>query len=188
MSEQENRRADGIRLVREMNGQRIERIERLYLDAFPKNERKPFSSMLVKCREGSMEMMAIEDGAGRFLGLVITILHRDKLLLAYFAISPEWRGKGVGSAALALILEHCGDRRLIIEIEDPEAPCGNAAERERRKRFYLSNGMKQMPFRVFLFGEEMLILTNGREVRYEEYHDIFDEVFSPAIGKKVRLL
>ena len=37
------------------------------------------------------------------------------------------------------------------------------------------------------FNDKMLILTNGADVSFEEYHEIFDAVFSPSIGKNVSL-
>ena len=48
--------------------------------------------------------------------------------------------------------------------------------------------MSVMPYRVNLFGVEMFILTRGGEVDFAEYHEIFREVFSPLLAKKVQLL
>jgi hypothetical protein len=77
---------------------------------------------------------------------------------------------------------------MILEIEDPDVPSDNTSERIRRKGFYLRNHMTLMPFRVNLFGVEMLILTNGKSVTFEEYHEIFSRVFSPDISKNICLL
>ena len=45
-----------------------------------------------------------------------------------------------------------------------------------------------MPYRIDLFGVEMRVLTRGGEVSFEQYHEIFREVFSPLLAKNVRLL
>ena len=163
-------------------------IEKLYLRAFPLDERKPFPVILEKCREGSMQILKIEDENQDFLGLVIMILHKGLAILDYFAMDESKRNSGYGSQVLALLNDRYADYRMILEIENPDVPSDNTAERIRRKGFYLRNGMVLMPFRVDLFGVEMLILTNGQAVTFNEYHDIFIHVFSPQISDKIRLI
>lgn len=163
-------------------------IRELYLKAFPLNERKPFPVILQKCKEGSMEILKIEDENKSFIGLVIMILYKDLAILDYFAIDENQRNKSAGSQVLALLNERYADRRMILEIENPDVPSDNMAERIRRKGFYLRNGMVLMPFRVNLFGVEMLILTNGKSVTFDEYHDIFIQIFSPLIQNKIQLI
>lgn len=144
--------------------------------------------MMKKRKEGTMEFMTVEDDQGNFLGLVITILHKDIVLLDYFAVSPAQRGKGIGSEILGLLDQRYAGKRILLEIEDPEEPCDNQEDRLRRKAFYLRNGRTVLDYKVWLFGIKMLILTNGTTVSFEEYHEIFDEVFSPRIGKYVSLV
>ena len=168
--------------------QDLNEIHELYLTAFPQNERKPFPIILQKCKENSMEILKIEDDDGSFIGLVIMILYKDLAILDYFAIDTPKRNKGFGSQVLSMLNRRYSDRRMILEIEDPDAPSDNTSERIRRKAFYLRNHMTLMPFKVNLFTVEMLILTNGKDVTFEEYHDIFIHVFSPAISKNICLL
>ncbi|MBQ1272640.1 MAG: GNAT family N-acetyltransferase [Clostridia bacterium] len=163
------------------------RLYRLYHKAFPLSEKKPFGVMVQKRKEGSMEIMTAEDDGGNFLGIVITILHNDIVLLDYLAVSPACRGQGVGSEILRLLNERYEGKRILLEIEDPEEPCNNQEDRLRRKAFYLRNGWSVRNYKVWLFGIKMLILTNGADVSFEEYHEIFDAVFSPSIGKNVSL-
>lgn len=170
------------------NPQDLHEIQELYLSAFPLNERKPFPVILQKCQEGSMEILRIETDDGTFIGLVIMIFYKDLAILDYFAIDEHQRNLGYGSKVLHLLNEHYPDKRMILEIEDPSVPSDNTHERVRRKGFYLRNGMILMPFCVNLFGVEMLILTNGQPVTFEEYHDIFMNVFSPAIRDKIQLI
>ncbi len=143
--------------------------------------------MVKKRKEGVMELLTVEDDAGKFLGIVITILHKDIVLLDYFAVSPVLRGQGIGSEVLKLLNQRYQGKRILLEIEDPEEPCKNRGERLRRKAFYLRNGLTVQNYKVWLFGIKMLILTNGATVSYEEYHEIFEAVFSTQIGKNVSL-
>ena len=143
--------------------------------------------MAKKRKEGFMELMTVEDDNGTFLGIAITILHKDIVLLDYFAVSPTRRGQGVGSEVLKLLTQRYQGKRILLEIEDPEEPCKNQKDRLRRKAFYLRNGLTVQDYKVWLFGIKMLILTNGTTVSYEEYHEIFEAVFSPKIGENVSL-
>lgn len=167
----------------------MNQIKQLYEEAFPPTEKKPFSLILKKSEEGCMEILSIEEEDGQFLGLAIFILHGDLALLDYLAIRPERRGCGIGSRVLPLLRERYAGRRFLLEIEDAdEADAENLAERVRRKAFYLRNGLCEMPYRIWLFGVQMQILTDGATVTFDEYHAIFPAVFSPHAAENVRLL
>lgn len=158
----------------------------LYHRAFPPNEKKPFLLIDHKTRKKQMEALSLENEKGEFLGLAITILNRDIVLLDYFAIMEDKRGMGVGKEALAAIFERYDGKRVMLEIERTDLVCENLDERLRRKRFYLGCGMGQMDYLVNLFGVDMEILTKDCLVSYPEYHAIFEEVFSPLLAKKVK--
>ena len=162
-------------------------IKKTYLEAFPKLERKPFGLMRQKARQGMMEFLAVLDG-GRPVGLAITVLHKDMVLLDYFAIHRAYRGHSYGSGALRLLKEHYEGKRLILEIElfDEEAP--NREERQRRKQFYLKNGMRETGLEVCVFKVPMEVLTDGAPVAYEEYHSIYQETIGSAFARKVTRL
>ncbi len=177
-----------MQLVRAQTRKQLRDVRRLYRTAFPRTERKPFSLMLKKQKTGDMEIFRIERDNGAFLGLAITVLYGDIVLLDYFAVSPETRGQGVGSAALSLITAHCGTRRLILEIERTDVPAENPEQRQRRKAFYLRAGMHLEPWHVRLFGVEMELLTKNGSVSYNEYRALYCHVFSARAGDFIRLL
>ena len=159
-------------------------MKRLYLEAFPLSERKPFSLMKKKARKGEMELLAVLDG-NRFVGLAITVLYKDKVLLDYFAIRKDCRGKNYGSEALRILLYRYREQRMIFEIELAGEDAGESDEKVRRKRFYLKNGLKETGIHIRLFGVPMEILTEGKPITYEEYHEIYDFVIGAAFAKKV---
>lgn len=166
----------------------IEKIKKLYNDAFPKIERKPFELILEKCDMGLMEILKIESDNNYFLGLAITIIYKDMVLLDYFAIAPESRGKNNGSNALKLLFEKYKNRRFILEIENPNIQCDNQEERIRRKTFYTRNGMTAMQYKVNLMGVQMEVFTHNCNVTFEEYHNIYRNTFSDEISRKVKLI
>ena len=111
----------------------LAQIEKLYYEAFPVEEQKPFSVILEKNREGSMEILAAENNHKDFTGLAITARHRDLVMLDYFAISPCHRQGGVGSKVFRMLKERYAGQRFFLEIESTLVKAENAEQRKRRK-------------------------------------------------------
>ena len=179
---------DQIRLVPANTKERLRQVRSLYLKAFPLRERKPFALILHKVKQEQIEVFAIENEAGEFLGEVITILYRDILLLDYFAVVPECRRMGIGRQALEAVFSRAKERRVLLEIETTKNASDNKEERIRRKNFYLKSGMNAMDYSVNLFGVEMELMTYRCEVSYAEYHALFRDLFGEAAAKHVRLI
>lgn len=161
---------------------------KLYKQAFPRQERKPFSLMRRRSRTRDMELLSILGDDGAFLGLAAVALHEDLALLAYFAVSACARGKGVGSEALALLKARYQSRRLFLEIERTGVPAQNAEQRVRRKAFYLRAGFSPCPFLVSLFGVEMEVLCFGKPVSFAEYRSVYARFSGGRADRFVRLL
>lgn len=194
-----------IRLVKADQKRQVEQIRNLYREAFPAAERKPFALIQSKCREGTTEMLSIEDENGAFLGLAITMLDGDLALLDYFAISPKHRESGVGSAAFGLLLARYEKKRFMLEIErtaaesiaesvaaeEPdEAKRPEAAERMqklrlRRKGFYLKNKMTMLPFWANVFGVDMEMLSHDCEIEFGEYRGIYEHIYGRLAGRAI---
>jgi len=166
----------------------IWKMYRLYLEAFPASERKPFLRILKKRKTGGTQMLTIESDGGEFLGLAFTICYKDRVLLDYFAICKDKRSAGIGTKALELLLERYRDYRFILEIETTGAPVKDLDIRRRRKDFYLRNGMKALPFEVVLFGVTMEMLGNGCEISFEEYREIYRGEYGEFILPNIKLL
>ena len=99
-------------LTKEDQEKLLAQIEKLYYEAFPVEEQKPFSVILEKNREGSMEILAAENNHKDFTGLAITARHRDLVMLDYFAISPCHRQGGVGSKVFRMLKERYAGQRF----------------------------------------------------------------------------
>jgi len=171
-------------ILKEVTSKQIPFIYNLYMEAFPEDERKPFELMQQKVAEGKMEMLAIEE-EDQFLGLAITILHKDMVLIDYFAIASECRGQGVGGKALSLLKERYKKQRLFLEIEVIDEKADNNAERIRRKAFYKKHGLSEARIYVCLFGVDMELLTVDCQITYEEYHSVYAETFGLDIAKNI---
>lgn len=164
----------------------------LYEAAFPKEEKKPFSLIMQKQKEGLVEILCIEDN-DTFLGLAITILYKDYVLLDYFAIEPSQRGSGVGSQVIQLLRERYVEKNIFLEIESTTPIFKNVSQeelitRKRRKAFYLRNGLKPMDYYVDLFGVEMIIMIFDKPVTFEMYRELYEKTFSSEFIKNVNLI
>ena len=186
-----------------IEGNQLENVRALYEASFPRSEKKPFQFIVKKREEGFFDILAIEDGQGRFCGLAIMMLSGGLALLDYLAIAPDCQGTGLGSRTLKDLRERYGEDKIVVEIEstaglDPvagitenalghrrEKAVQNAGDRLRRKAFYLRNGMVPMDYRVNLFGVEMEVLTYGRLLTYEEYHAIYTGILPEKLAGKV---
>ena len=163
------------------------RLKKIYLEAFPKKERKPFWLMRLKAKKGVMELLAIQEGR-QTVGLAFTVLCEDMVLLDYFAIDRACRGQHLGSKALWLIQRRYQKQRFFLEIEQIDEDAPNNAERIRRKHFYLTNGMQETGIKASVFQVPMEILTDGKPLTYEEYDRVYQEAIGPVFARQVRRL
>lgn len=159
------------------------RIRLLYRQAFPRYERKPFAVIRRMHREGRTDVWLAEQN-GHFAGLAATINGKDDVLLDYFAVSPKLRGQGVGSVFLQSLLGQYADRGLFVEIEaaDRDDPTG---EKQRRKQFYLRNGLEDMHVTVILFGVRMELLGRGCNLDFDGYREFYRTHYNPWAAEHV---
>ena len=162
-----------------------EKIRVLYEKSFPKEEKKPFEIMAKKRDEGLMRFISIHDDGGEFLGFMLTAHHGRLVLLDYFAIEPKNRCMGVGSFAIRRLLEEYTQDCVVVEIEDERLPSDEHELRIRRRDFYLRSGLKIMPYDISFFGVRMRVLTSGGDVDFDEYHELYREVFGPRVAKNI---
>ena len=85
--------------IRKASGRDLRCMKKTYIEAFPRSERKSFRLMKGKAKQGVMEFLIILE-KHQPVGIAITVLHQDLVLLDYFAIHRSCRGKGYGSKAL----------------------------------------------------------------------------------------
>lgn len=159
-------------------------IRDLYRISFPDAERKPFSLIERKAAMGTMEILLVsEDGTRK--GLAITASDEKLVLLDYFAVDPQWRGQGVGSEALQLLLALYSEKQFFLEIERPTEDAPNRKERILRKQFYLKNGMLETGIRIQLYGVPMELLASLPGLTFEACRGMYRELYGPMYQKVV---
>ena len=153
------------------------RLYRLYLSAFPREERKPFGLILRMYKKGTTDVWCLKR-EGRFVGLGITINGPDLILLDYFAIEKKRRQQGVGSAALPVIVDYYGDKGFFLEIESTLEDAPNKNQRLRRKAFYLSCGLRELHTTAKLFGVNMELLGVRCQLNYDQYKAFYRDNYN----------
>ncbi len=144
-------------------------IEKIYIEAFPACERKPFGVILThnETGRGSLEKITLD---GKICGFFFTFFYDDLAMVDYFAIREDCRGKGIGEAAIALLGAEYADKRIFLEIEDPES----SEMAARRLGFYSRCGFRQARVYVTLFGVDMELLTLGEfDIDFETYFALY---------------
>lgn len=130
---------------------------------FPPEEIKPYDGMARMMEKGWYEPLALLDGTTGALAAYAfqTVMPGCRCaLLDYFAVLPDRRGHGTGTAALKALADHYAGRMeaLIIECEHPaEAP--DPAVARRRIGFYLRAGARATAMESRLFGVRYLVLA-----------------------------
>ena len=161
-------------------------IYKLYQSSFPIEEKKPFWLIIIGVFRKNFEVFSLENTSEEFLGLAITLNHKDLVLLDYLAISTEIQSRGYGSKALSLLKEQYKNYRFFLEIENPyDYSAPNLSERQKRQKFYLKNGFFVLPFHTNLFGVEMELLGNNCSLSFDEYHDLYINQFGGFMKKYI---
>lgn len=157
-------------------------LKKLYTEAFPDDERKPFEMIREKHRERRSDVWVIEED-GEFSGLAVTMNGENLVLLDYFAIREEKRGKGLGSASLRMLFEKYRGKRFFLEVESLAVSTDNMEERRRRKQFYLNNGMTELGVSARLFGVAFELLGYDCKVSFREYFSLYDDIYGSYASK-----
>lgn len=155
-----------------------EEISDLYIEAFPKSERKSKEDIIdvVESERGKILPILFKD---EFAGFFITMDSLDKktTLIDYFAIRKELRGKHIGSSAISLLDD---EKKYIIEIERVDREAENFRQRYKRKNFYQACGFMTNDLYVSRYGVDMELLSLNEELSIKEYTDLYDSFISKS--------
>lgn len=152
------------------------KVKKLYLKAFPKEERAPLCFLYHKNKRNHTEFSAVMDD-DCFIGLIFTTETKDIISLMFFAIQDTERGKGYGSQVLKAIQEKYADKRVFINIEPLDKTAPNYEQRIKRKEFYERNGFSSMEYTVREAGVTYEMMTFGGKVSKEEYTQVTERLF-----------
>ncbi|ACU64476.1 GNAT family N-acetyltransferase [Chitinophaga pinensis] len=153
----------------------------LYEQAFPAEERRNLTAQQVLLNSGALRLGLLENSE-QFAGFVFYWQLTDFVFIEHFAVSPEQRGAGIGSAVMqALEADH---RKLVLEVELP-----HTIEAQRRIRFYEGLGFKayafnylQPPYQAGGAPLPMLLMQKGMPPEEHTFTKISNEIYLEVYG------
>lgn len=155
----------------------LNEINNLYMEAFPKAERKPMNQIIKVCQNGYGRIIPIlmDD---EFVGMFITLDSDgdNTLLIDYFAIKSDYRGLSLGSKAIEL-LNKMENKTIIIEIEPCINEANNLLQRQKRKKFYENLGFKQTDINISWFGVDLELMSLNKTINFNHYMDLLTSIF-----------
>ncbi len=164
-----NLRKNKIRLLSFQN----RRIRELYESAFPKIERMPYSMLMRYSLKKEIDMWGYYDGA-RFIGFAYVMILGDYVYLLYFATKKELRCRGYGSAIVKDLMKTYPDKNMVLDIEPAVEDAENAAQRIRRRDFYLNLGFHDTLYEMTdETGRFRIYTTDPARFDIDEFHRFF---------------
>lgn len=152
----------------------LAKIETLYTEAFPENERSPFNLLLDDSTNCS-EVFAFYEGE-MFCGFMSLLTFGDISHIIYFSMSQLLRNRGFGGEALQLLRQIKPEYRLLADIEVITTAAENNLQRDKRKQFYLKNGYVSSGVTYAWRNESYEILVSGGDLSEQEFCDFWESV------------
>lgn len=159
-------------------------LRRLYEEAFPLNERRPWSDLEQLIEErGAYHFFLLEHPELDVVGFITLWHFSDFYYGEHFAILPELRNHRLGEQTLSSLRNYIGELPLYFEVEPEEV----SSMAERRIRYYERNGFQivkrdytQPPYHIDDKSVPMYVMSSELGERdFIEYvcQTLFDRVY-----------
>ena len=167
------------------NKQYYKEMKKLYNEAFPKNERVPFTILKLLLRKEKAKFYGIYD-ENNFVGLVYNVFYKDIVYIFYLAINQELRGQGYGSKVLDSIKSKYKHSRIILMIEEIDEKSKNYKDRIKRRNFYYNNGFKNLNYKIReanVIYEMLGYSEDNKKVTNKEFYELMKNYFGNILYK-----
>ncbi len=143
-------------------------IKKIYLEAFPKAERKPLFVVKYSIIRGKTKVITVIENE-ILQGFAMVIPFENMVMVDYLAVSNEIRSKGVGSKIIAEVCKQFENKKIVLLIERINDSAINSEQRSARRKFYIKNGFTSSNIYINGISGEMEILNYGGNVSVQEY-------------------
>lgn len=143
-------------------------IKKIYMEAFPKRERKPFFTLKHSVKKKKAIIMTASEG-NQILGFVVLIPYKNMIMVDYLAVSSQIRSKGTGSYIMQNVCREFSDKKVVLLIERLDDSADNREQRIARRKFYLKNGFTSSDIFITGASGNMEIMNYGGKVTPENY-------------------
>ncbi len=160
-----------IILKNDINKITQKKLKKLYLTAFPAEERAPFFLIMSKAKSGKGEMLAAYDRE-EFIGFAYMVCYKDLAYIFYLAVEENKRGKGYGGKILKAVKEKYSGSRIFLAREQLDESAENYTQRVNRHTFYLNNGFTDLPCQIKEASVIYDVMGIGGTVSADEYETL----------------
>ncbi len=161
-------------------------ITKLYLDAFPENERPPVHYFYNSLRKENNKLYAFYENS-EFVGFTYLSHYKDIVYIFFLAVSPNKRNQGYGSKILQFIKDENKDKVILLCYEEVDDKYEDNLLRIKRKEFYARNGFQYNGIKTNEFGVIFETAFIGpHPVSYEDYVEIFVIGFGKLARKFIK--
>lgn len=174
---------DELRLLTKAERKRA--YDKIFREAFPREELKPFAAMERGIREGCYSFFGLFRD-GELSCCICNMQDENYVLIDYLCVPKHLRSGGIGSAAMRLMMSRYPDHTVFIG--ETEAVVGDPERDElilRRQNLYCRIGAQFMPYDSALFGVHYKTIVWAKQpVDAEEVqrrHDGFYRRSLPAL-------
>ena len=159
------------------------RVEQLYSEAFPPEERRTTERMRALAESGRLRVGAVVRG-GEFCGFITWWDFGEFVYGEHFAVLPGCRGGGIGGEVIDAFTAMADGRMVVIEVELP------TGELERRRiGFYERHGFAiadfaymQPPYEAGYDSLPLHIMTHGARLTVQEFERVRKRIYEEVYG------
>ena len=156
-------------------------IYKLYMEAFPAEERAPFRHLIHRAELGKADLWNLYEEK-QWTGFLYVLSLKKVAYIFYLAIDSAQRGKGFGTAAIEAMKQRYKGYRIFVSLENPNEIADNAPQRIERYMFYKRCGFEDLPCRVREGTVVFALMGIGECIQPEEYRELIDH----SLGKMYR--
>lgn len=154
------------------NAQNKEEVKKLYLAAFPREERLPWWLLRLWTALGRGNLTTFYDG-DIFCGFTFSASQGDIFYVMFFAVADEIRGQGYGSAILDHLKQTNPGKTILLNVELLDEAAPNYDQRVRRMAFYGKNGFCDTGFNIREVGGVFRVLSSTSKMDAHAYQRVF---------------
>jgi ribosomal protein S18 acetylase RimI-like enzyme len=164
----------------------FKQIKRLFITAFPKEERPPFFVLKQKRKSGTGELLVAKDN-NKFVGFIHLVHYKDLIYLFFFAIHQDLRGKGYGSQVLQQLIAKYKDKRIFLAREPLDDNADNNAQRISRRQFYIKNGFTDLPIHIVEADYVFDAMGVNCQISAKDYLDLMLNWGGKSLQRKINM-
>ena len=161
---------------------KIKNVKKLYIRAFPKSERLPYSVLKFLTLFKGISFNEYYDG-DLFCGFTYTVETDYTLFIYYLAIDENLRGKGYGSKILSLIKNSYPNKTITLNVEPIDENADNYSQRLTRLSFYKRNGFLDSGYTVYEVGGGFTVLYTPKNVEGGQTFEFYPQKFKGVFKK-----